>query len=184
MSKSKYSCKHCDSPIPTEFVKKYDFNVCPVCGHLYPKCIEHIEQFFRIIQLSKELEVASNLVLKSEPEAAVREAVVTLETIVKETSGLTDLTGSDLMAKAFSFKFDSQSNKVTGVPKIQLNDLDSASKRNEQNGAKFVAMGLMQGVRNVFMHSKGTKKLFYCLQTIMTVDWVVKQIQGWGAIAD
>ncbi len=122
------------------------------------------------------------MALKSEPEAAVREAVVTLETTVKEISGLVDLTGADLMAKAFSFKFDSQSNKVTGPPKIQLNDLDSVSKRNEQDGVKFVAMGLMQGVRNIFMHSKGTRKLFYCLQTIMTVDWILKQIDGWGTI--
>jgi len=57
------------------------------------------------------------------------------------------------------------------------------SKRNEQAGIQFVAMGLMQGVRNVFMHSKGTEKLFYCIQVITTIDFLLKQIVGWGAIA-
>ncbi len=88
------------------------------------------------------------------------------------------------MANAFSFKFDFPNNKVTRIPKIQINDLDSISKRNEQDGVRFVAMGLMQGVRNIFMHSKGTEKLFYCLQTIIIVDWIFKQIEVWGAIAD
>lgn len=184
MSKSKYSCKHCDTPIPTELVKQWEFNVCPVCGHLYPKCIEYLEQFFRIIQLSKKLEAAGSLALKSEPEAAVRDAVVTIETTVKEISDLDALTGADLMAKAFSFKFDSQTNAVTVEPKIKLNDLSTISKRNEQDGVRFVAMGLMQGVRNIFMHSKGTKKLYYCIQTITTVDWILKQIEGWGVATD
>ena len=58
MSKSEFTCKQCNSPIPIELVKKCNFNVCPVCGYLYPKCIEDIRQYFRIIQLSEELEKA------------------------------------------------------------------------------------------------------------------------------
>ena len=183
MSKSKFTCKQCNSPIPTKLVKKYNFNVCPICGHLYPKCIEDIRQYFRIIQLSEELEKAGNLILKSEMVAAVREAIIVLETLVKELSGLIDLTGSDLMAKAFSFKTDPQTKEVTEKPKIPISDLSTVSKRNEQAGIQFVAMGLMQGVRNIFMHSKGTEKLFYCIQVITTIDFLLKQIVGWGVIA-
>ena len=62
MSKTKFTCKQCNSPIPTKLVKKYNFNICPTCGHLYPKCIEDIKQYFRIIQLSEELEKAGNLI--------------------------------------------------------------------------------------------------------------------------
>lgn len=184
MSKNKFMCKNCNSPIPTEMAKKYNFNACPVCGHLYPKCIEDIKQYFRIIQLSKELEKAGNLILQSETSAAVREAVIVLETLVKELSFLSDLSGSGLMAQAFSFKIDSQTKQVTEKPKISINDLSTISKINEQEGTKFIAMGLMQGVRNIFMHSKGTEKLFYCLQVITTVDFLLKQIFGWNAIAE
>lgn len=183
MSKNKFTCKQCDSPIPAKLVKKYNFNVCPVCGHLYPKCIEDIRQYFRIIQLSEELEKARNLILKGEMIAAVRDAVVVLEMLVKELSGLSDLIGSDLMAKAFSFKIDSQTKQLTEKPRISINDLSTVLKINEQEGIKFVAMGLMQGVRNIFMHSKGTEKLFYCIQVITIVDFLLKQIIGWGAIA-
>lgn len=183
MSKNKLTCKQCNSPIPIKLEKKYNFNFCPVCGYLYPKCIEDIRQYFRIIQLSKELEEVGNLILKSEMVAAVREAVIVLETLVKKLSGLNDLTGSDLMAKAFSFKIDPQTKEVTEKPKIPISNLSTVSKRNEQDGTKFIAMGLMQGVRNIFMHSEGTEKLFYCLQVITTIDFLLKQIIGWGAIA-
>ena len=183
MTKNKFLCKNCNSPFPAEMAKKYNFNACPVCGHLLPRCIEDIRQYFRIIQLSEELEKAKNLVLKSEISAAVREAVIVLETVVKELSGLSDLIGSDLMAKAFSFKIDSQLKQVSEKPKISINDLSTISKINEQEGTKFIAMGLMQGVRNIFMHSKGTEKLFYGLQVITTVDFLLKLIFGWNAIA-
>ena len=84
MTKNNFLCRNCDSPIPIEMAKKYNFNVCPNCGHLYPKCIEDIRQYFRIIQLSEELEKAGSLILKSETSAAVREAVIVLETLVRE----------------------------------------------------------------------------------------------------
>jgi hypothetical protein len=42
MKKSLSKCKHCDSPIPPEGVMEFKFNICPMCGNLYPQCIEYI----------------------------------------------------------------------------------------------------------------------------------------------
>lgn len=183
MKKSLSKCKNCDSPIPPELVMQYKFNACPMCGNLYPQCIEYIENYFRIIQLTDVLRPASDLLLKSEFNAAVREAVVTFESIVRKKSGLKDLTGSDLMAKAFSFRFDPNTKKFIDRPKIKINNLSTISKRNEQEGVKFMAMGVMQGIRNIYLHTEGSAKLYYALQIITTVDLLLKQIIYAGSIA-
>jgi len=184
MRKNSFKCNNCNSAIPTELVEKYQFNVCPKCGHLYPNCIEILKNYFRIIQLSEKLAKATMLLFKSETTAAVREAIVILESTIRDKSELKDLIGADLIAKAFSFKTDSQTKNIIEEPKIKINDLSTITKRNEQDGIKFIAMGLMQGMRNIFMHSKGTEKLFYCIQVITTVDLLLKHIDGWAAIAD
>ena len=148
-----------------------------------PECIEYIENYFRIIQLSKPLEKSKRLIKKSELVAGVREALVTLENIVKEKSALKNLMGVDLMAKAFSFRCDQASGNIIEKPKIKLNKLKDISDRNEQEGIKFLAMGLMQGIRNIYMHTKGAENLYYCLQVITTVDLILKQILGEKSIA-
>lgn len=178
---SKY--KHCDSPIPPEVVMEFKFNVCPMCGNLYPQCIEYIVNYLRIIQLTDVLLPASELLLKTEFNAAVREAVVTFESSVRKKSGLKDLTGTDLMAKAFSFKFDLNTKKLSERPKIKINNLSTISKRNEQEGVKFMAMGIMQGIRNIYMHSEGSARLYYALQILTTVDLLLKLVIYTGSIA-
>ena len=139
--------------------------------------------YLRIIQLTDVLLPASELLLKSEFNAAVREAVVTFESSVRKKSGLKDMTGTDLMAKAFSFKFDSNAKKLTEKPRIRINNLSSISKRNEQEGVKFMAMGVMQGIRNIYMHSEGSDKLYYALQILTTIDLLLKLVIYSGSIA-
>ena len=182
MKKSLYKCKNCDSPIPPELALEIKFNFCPVCGKLYPQTIEFLENYFRIIQLTKELKPSSELLLKSELNVSVREAFIKFETIVRKKSGLKNLVGKNLMAKAFSFKMDSN-KKVIEEPKIKVNNLSSISKRNEQEGIMYLAMGLMHGIRNIYMHSEGTHKLFYSIQIITLVNLLLKQILGWESIA-
>lgn len=183
MSDELYECMNCHASIPRLFVVGLGFNICPQCGVLLPETINYIENYFRMIQLTRHLAGAKDLILKSEMVAGVREAVVTLETVAKEKSGLVDLVGPDLMAKAFSFKYDQRTNTVTEEPKIKINNLSDISDRNEQEGIKFLAMGLMQGIRNIYMHTRGTEKLYYCLQIVTTVDLLLKQILGWESIA-
>ena len=57
------------------------------------------------------------------------------------------------------------------------------TERNEQEGIKFLAIGLMQGIRNVYMHTRGTEKLYYCVQIITTTDLLLKQVLGWESVA-
>jgi len=183
MEKSLYSCTNCKSPLPPEWISKFKFNVCPSCGTLYPQTIEFLDNYFRIIQISKELKSASELLLKNEINASVREVLVKFETIVRKKSGLKDSIGAELMAKAFSFKMDSNKGEVTEEPKIKINDLSTKTKRNEQEGIKFLAMGLMHGIRNIYMHSEGAHKLFYSIQIITLTDLILKQILDRESIA-
>ena len=183
MNEGLYKCPNCKKSLPELFITKVGFNICPMCGNLLPETIDYIENYFRIIQLVTPLHNAKNLILKSESVAAVRDALVTFENIVREKSGLSDLMGPDLMAKAFSFKYDNNTNAVTQKPRISINSLSNVTERNEQEGIRFLAMGLMQGIRNIYMHTKGTEKLYYCLQIITTADLLLKQVLGWESLA-
>lgn len=183
-------CKNCKvSFLPKLIVGEEDkeiecrFNVCPNCGNLLPKTIGYIENYFEIIHLSEDLNKAKTLFLTSELVGAVREAVIKFESIVRKKSGLKELRGSDLMAKAFSFKFDENKKVISEEPKLRVNDLSNVPERNEQEGIKFISMGLMQGVRNIYMHHEGNERLFYCLQIITMVDFLLKHIMGWESVA-
>jgi len=183
MSEEMYKCRSCAESFPATFVTEVGFNFCPRCGYLLPETIDYINNYFRIIQLVTPLNNAKALMLKNESVAAVRDALVTFENTVREKSGLANLMGPDLMAKAFLFKHDSKTDTVTQEPKLPINGLSSVTERNEQEGIKFLAMGLMQGIRNIYMHTEGTKKLYYCLQIITVTDLLLKQVLGWQSIA-
>jgi hypothetical protein len=171
-------CSHCGAAFPVAFLAGIKANFCPACGNLRPDAANYIENYFRIIQLVDPLQTAAGLILKSECVAAVRDALVTFEDVVRSESGLSDLMGSDLMAKALSFKYDAPTDTVTEAPRIRIGDLSTVTGRNEQDGIKFLAMGLMQGIRNVYMHTQGSVKLYYCMQIITTTDLLLKQILG------
>lgn len=182
MENENYKCKN-NCRIPSDMAERLQFNVCPKCGELYPQTEIYIDNYFRIIQLSDTLNKAKRLLLKSEFDSAVREAIIQFETTVKRKSGLSDMIGSSLMADSFSFKYDGRTKEIIEEPKIKINDLSDISKRNEQEGFKLLTMGFMQGIRNVYMHTEGTSRLYYTLQIITIVDLFLKQIQSSGSIA-
>ena len=174
---NKYKCSNCDSPIPKWIVYDCKFNCCPMCGELYPQTKEYIENYFRIIQLSDDLEKAKNLIIKGEFEASVREAVVVFESLVKKKSGLTKLMGSDLMAKAFSYK-KNDDGVFTELPKIQVNGLSTISEINEQDGLKYLSMGVMSGIRNVYMHGSASSRIYSALQIVSFIDLLIQEVYG------
>jgi len=186
MTHELFQCPNCDARFPTtqDFWMGTTINFCPQCGNLLPETANYIDNYFRIIQLVTSLQDAKILFLKSKSVAAVREALISLETIVREKSGLKNLMGSDLMVQAFSFKYDPTTDTITKEPRIRINSLSNITERNEQEGMKFFAMGVMQGIRNIYMHTKGTEKLYYCLQIITAVDLILKQVLGWQSIAE
>jgi hypothetical protein len=127
--------------------------------------------------VNKRLSSAARLAMKGETSAAVREATVTLETMVRKKSKLNAI-GLNLMNQAFSFEYDPKGNNVIRFPLIQLNNLSTETKRNEQDGMRLLTMGIMRGVRNIFAHSHGTSKFYYCLNIITTIDMLLEQILG------
>ena len=73
---------------------------------------------------------------------AVRKALERFEKAVQDALDDHKTSGRDLMAKAFG----------GNPPPISLNDLKTANHRSEQEGFKFLTMGAMSGMRNLYSH--------------------------------
>ncbi len=73
---------------------------------------------------------------------AVRKALERFEKAIQDALGDYKTFGRDLMAKAFG----------GNPPPISLNDLKTANDRSEQEGFKFLTMGAMSGMRNLYSH--------------------------------
>ncbi len=73
---------------------------------------------------------------------AVRKALERFEKHIQDTISDHRSFGRDLMAKAFN-----ENN-----PLISLNDMKTANDRSEQEGFKFLTMGAMSGMRNLYSH--------------------------------
>ena len=78
---------------------------------------------------------------------AVEAAFKCLDNAVKEKSGLSDKSGSDLMFTAFNEK----------NPVLKVNELHSTTDRNEQEGYKHLFAGAMTGIRNPRAHEHELK---------------------------
>lgn len=173
------SCDNCKYEIPGEFEEvSQSFNVCPKCGQLYSRSVFTIENFFRIMQVTPKLQESVRLVKKSELTSAVREAVTSFEDTIRKLSGLSELGGADLMAQAFNFEYDVKTSNWKRKPLIKINKLSTKTERNEQDGVKLLAMGLMRGIRNIYQHTTGDGSLYYCLNIIALVDLLLKQLPG------
>jgi len=73
---------------------------------------------------------------------AVRKALERFEKRIQDALVDHKTFGRDLMAKAFG----------GNPPPISLNDLKTANDRSEQEGFKFLTMGAMSGMRNLYSH--------------------------------
>ena len=169
--------------------KKYDgdeakllayANCCPYCGELLPKAKRTVTAFFRLTfaHEEKKLRPALKLAEKGELTAAAREALVALEHCVRETAGLKDLRGRDLMSKAFSFDWDRTKRCFTRRPIIAINDLNTESQRNEQDGIHHIAIGLMAGARNNLAHNSGGVTIGNALNLITAVVFVLHHVSS------
>jgi hypothetical protein len=138
-----------------------------------------VEDYLKLLGISQNLPDATRLGTKSELVAAVRDATVTLEETVRRRSKLS-ARGADLMDKALSFEYDRATRRLTRRPRIRLNSLKTETKRNEQDGIRLIAMGLMRGARNIFAHSSGSGKFYHCLNIVTVAEWVLRQIVGDG----
>ena len=188
VNKKEVICRNCgfnySKAIPNNSEIFLAFNVCAKCGDLLDHSLEKIKEFFKILAIDKHLSDAVRLVYKSELVSAVRESCIKLEEIVREKSGL-KLKGADLMAKAFNFEYDKKLDKIITPPLIALNELSTETLRNEQDGIKFMAMGVMRGIRNIYLHTKGSQKIYFCLEILTIIDFLITNIIGkFGTIAE
>lgn len=90
----------------------------------------------------KIIQVCNRLFADGHYSQAIFEAFKIINIMVKEKSGLHDLDGKDLMAKAFSYS----------APKLRWSSINTISGRNEQEGFMFIFMGAMVGIRNPKAH--------------------------------
>ena len=91
----------------------------------------------------------------SKRTSAVKECLTAFDAFIKKISGIDD-TGSPLMGDAFGFEQHNNANgviKIDRYPEVQVSGLTTESGRNIQNGVKFMAMGVMLGVRNIAIHN-------------------------------
>lgn len=155
---------------------------CPVCGAMMPSTMKIIKEFFKVAMLHPSLKIAKRLFVKSEYDAAVREACVVLENIIKEKSGIIDSHGKDLVTKALSFEFDKQTREIKKQPMIALNQLENESQRNEQEGLKMMLMGFFQGPRNLFQHNRLGLRPVKALALILQASFFISTLDNEGSI--
>lgn len=158
----------------------YDYRFprfCPHCGSMMPQYRRYIIDFFKIYDLNKNLNKARKLMIKAEYESACRECFVKLETAIKKESGIKGLHGSELVSKAFSFKYDRTTFAITQPPLIAINNLSNESEINEQDGIMHMLMGFFRGPRNIYQHNEvrmGFNISFsILLQTSLYLDIIV-----------
>jgi uncharacterized protein (TIGR02391 family) len=108
---------------------------------------------YRALDLHPRIRKASEALFRDgHYSSAILEAFKEVNSTVKERSGRTDLDGKPLMDQVF--KFELKDGNVMKKPSIQLNDLQSQSDRDEQQGFQFLFMGASLGIRNPKAHDR------------------------------
>lgn len=75
--------------------------------------------------------------------------------------------GRDLMSKAFNVQ----------KPCIQLNNLLTENERNTQEGIQFMAMGMMQAIRNIFSHGdEPSRSPEECYEMLLSINWLFRKL--------
>ena len=104
---------------------------------------------------------------------AVRKALERFEKAIQDALGDHKMFGRDLMAKAFG----------GNPPPISLNDLKTANDRSEQEGFKFLTMGTMSGMRNLYSHGDVEQmSAMDCIERLVFVSLLFKRVDR--ALAD
>ena len=103
------------------------------------------ERFDELVTNGPLREASGQLFRDRHYTRAVEEAFKCLNNIAKDKSGHTEKDGADLMKTVFS----------ANSPVLKLNNLESRSKRDEQQGYMEIFAGSMTGIRNPRAHEHG-----------------------------
>lgn len=153
------------------------FPYCPVCGEMMPYTQKKIKDFLDVFHVHPKLEKSVKLLYKSEFVSAAREAVVTVETVLKSKSGL-DSHGESLASNALVFSYDQKTAQITKQPLIAVNKLETDSERNEQKGLMFMLMGFFTGIRNIYQHSHVGSGVSNSIATIIQASFFLNILDG------
>ncbi len=186
MRSKKYSCPNgcnlpprrkqlCQEDDGTYSYRYHDYLYCPHCRSLMPLTLKSVKNFFEVYHIHPKLKHALNLLYKSEYESSVREAVITLEEVLREKSGL-DLHGQDLPSHALDFSNDE--NVITKSPLISINDLKTESERNEQKGFRLMLIGFFSGPRNIYQHKHIKNEVDGSISLLITVSMFLEVLDG------
>lgn len=101
----------------------------------------------------------------------VEAAIKFLENLVKQRVGLIDdnISGVSLMNKVFS----------ANAPLLLINNNQSISEKDEQNGYRSILSGCMQGIRNPRVHEVDWKdSRFDAIRLLAFIDYLVERIKN------
>ncbi len=160
------------------YYKRQHFNYCPSCGLMLPDTQRVIRNYFNKINCPKSLSKALDLLIQSEPESAIREAVVTLEKRIKDLSGLSNQHGKRLVSEALDFSYDKQTDTMIKRPLIAINSLKTESDINEQEGLKLMLIGFFQGPRNLYIHNKIPTSIDISISLLDQVAFFIRILDG------
>ena len=145
-------------------------NNCPFCGSLYMDVQKKYQNIIRFIGFSDHLDDAVSVFLDGHNDSAIREASIALEDVIRQKSGLNEH-GKKLVGNAFSYKDESQ-------PLIALNNLETESERNEQEGVQLMLLGFFQSIRNISAHMSVGHGSFQTFEILCMIDFFLKIIEG------
>ena len=111
----------------------------------------------RVDELHKELCPSIKLYKGGYFDEAVRKAAQRFVNRIKEGLGLSDLDGAALIERSFSNK----------TPLLVFNDRETPTERNEHDGFRHLAVGMVRGLRNVLSHEDN-----YGLTAATALEWL------------
>ncbi|GIV04301.1 MAG: hypothetical protein KatS3mg015_3131 [Fimbriimonadales bacterium] len=95
---------------------------------------------------------------------AVRKSAERFEVCVQKKAGCTE-TGQALMARSFNPQ----------APLIALNDLETENEKNIQEGYRFLTMGMMRAIRNIFSHGdEDQRSPEECYEMLLFLNWLFR----------
>lgn len=145
-------------------------NACPYCGSLYMQTQNKYRAIFDFIHLSPRLNLVQSMFLDGYFDAAIREASIVLEDLIKEYAGI-DGYGTNLIDRAFE-------GDESNPPLIALNELHTSSEKNEQEGVKMMIKGFVKSIRNITIHNSIGHGSFQAFEILCFVDFIIKLIEG------
>lgn len=120
--------------------------------YLQPLLLEHVQQLF----------------LDGHYSQAIFEGCKFFEEYVKNKSGIHQLSGKSLMSKVFD-----ENNPI-----LKLNKLKTPSDKDEQEGFKFLAMGIMVGIRNPKAHSViELKDTIRAIKYLFLISLIIERVE-------